>query len=109
MSAFNEWVRAVINPQARAGNNISLDDFTRDGMREYLYPLSFTINGINFRWSYGSRKTKGKGMSSHYELWLHADDWSFHEKIATGDWTLGKTRKGLKLIYNRICGEAEIA
>jgi hypothetical protein len=103
-NTFNRWVREVINPQARAGNNISLDDFTRDGMKEYLYPVSFVVDEIEFQWSYGSRKTKGRGMSSHNELWLHADAWGLHERIATGDWTLSKTRKWLKLIYNRIHG-----
>ena len=102
MNEFKAWIRNVINPQACHGNNISLDDYTKDGMNEYLYPLAFIVDGIQFRWSYGSRKTRGKGMSSHYELWLHADDWSFHEKIATGEWTLGKTRKGLRMIYDRM-------
>jgi hypothetical protein len=102
MNEFNSWIRNVINPQARHVNSISLDDYTRNGMTEYLYPKTFLVNGVEFRWSFGSRKTRGKGMSSHYELWLHANDWSFHEKIATGEWTLGKTRKGLRMIYDRL-------
>ena len=98
---FNAWIREVINPQASYGNNISLDDFSKDGMTEYLYPLSFIVNDIEFSWSYGSHTTRGKGMSSHYVLWLYAKGYRFHEKIATGEWTLGKTRKGLRMIFDR--------
>jgi len=100
---FNKWVRSVINPQAHSnGNNISLDDFSRDGMREYLYPIIFVVEGVTYRWSYGTRKTRGRGMSSHYELWLHADVSGFSKKIATGEWTLAKMRKGLRMIFDQL-------
>jgi hypothetical protein len=30
MKTFSEWIREVINPQACQGNNILLDDFSKD-------------------------------------------------------------------------------
>ena len=100
-SDFVKWVREVINPQASAaeGNSVCLDDYSKDGNTEYSYPKSFIVNGDSYYWTVSSWPTKGRGMSSHYELWFHGPAFVHNGRIATGDLTLGKVRKGLKQIY----------
>jgi len=105
MNEFKKWVREVINTQAQPnGNAMLLDDFKEDGFGEYSYPKEFFVNGIKFWWSMGYYKTRGKGMSSHFEIWLHSTG-SFSERVATGELTLAKIRKGLKMIYERFVRE----
>jgi len=101
LKAFNRWVRDVINPQAdnTRCNAVSLSDFSKDGMTEYYYPKSFAVNGDLYRWDIGSWPTRGRGMSSHYEIWFHGPAFGGGMKVATGDLTLGKIRKGLRIIY----------
>lgn len=98
---FIKWLREVINTQAGSGNNVCVDDFTKDGMREYLYPKEFTVNGDQYSWSIGLHHTKRRHLCSHYELWFHGKAFKAnHQKVATGNLTMTKLRAGLKIIYN---------
>ena len=95
---FIKWLREVVNPQAVFGNNVCVDDYSRDGMTEYLYPIKFIVNGDQYDWTYGSHHTKGRHLCTHYELWFHSPAFG-HRKIATGPLNKTMLRKGLRVIY----------
>lgn len=98
---FIKWIRDVINPQAGPGNNACVDDFSKDGMKEYSYPKEFVVNGDLYSWTIGSHHTKGRHLCTHYELWFHGKAFKTgQQKIATGSLTLTKLRAGFKIIYN---------
>lgn len=98
---FNEWVRKVINTQARVnGNSVALDDFSKDGNTEYSYPKTFSVNGDTYSWDVSTAHTKNRHLCTHYELWFSGAAFGGTKRIATGTLTLGKLRKGLKEIYN---------
>jgi hypothetical protein len=96
---FVQWIRAVINPQATNGNNVSVDDYAKDGMSEYNYPERFTVNGDHYWWSYGTHHTKGRHLCTHYELWFHGPAFRNSRRIATGPLTKTALRNGLRVIY----------
>lgn len=98
---FQEFLRTVINPQAnKSGNSVSLDDYSRDGMTEYSYPKEFVVDGDTYCWWTGKRHTKYRCLCNHYELWFAGKCFAGgSQRIATGDLTKGKVRKGLKVIY----------
>lgn len=98
---FIQWIREVINPQATSnGNSVCLDDFSKDGMTEYLYPKEFIVNGDMYCWKVSSNHTKGRHLTTHYELWFYGLAFRGGKKIATGEITLSKIRKGLKEIFD---------
>lgn len=107
-NGFNEWIREVINVQATPnGNSVLLDDFSSDGMKEFAYPKEFSVCGDKYYWDVGTRKTKGRGMSSHYELWFHGKAFNGDKRISTGKITLNKIKRGLKEIYNYYIEQSE--
>lgn len=107
-NGFNRWIRDVINTQATPnGNSVLLDDFSSDGTTEYSYPKEFVVNGDKYYWDVGTRKTKGRGMSSHYELWFHGKAFNGGKRISTGEITLNRVKMGLKEIYNYYIEQSE--
>ena len=104
---FIQWIREVVNPQATPnGNSICLDDFSKDGMTEYSYPKEFTVNGDRYYWNVSTLHTKGRHLTTHYELWFNGKAFNGLKRIATGEITLSKVRKGLREIfefYNNEC------
>ena len=102
---FIEWVREVINPQADFGNNVCVDDYSPDGITEYLYPIKFYINGDEYSWSYGTHHTRGRHLCTHYELWYHGPAFRGNQKIATGPLNKTMLRKGLRVIYEHYMGK----
>lgn len=99
---FKEWVREVINSQAVAnGNGVSLDDFSKDGNTEYLYPRQFIVNGDEYRWIITRKPTRGKSCSTHYVILFGGKCFNIHNtQIATGELTKSKIHKGLRIIYD---------
>lgn len=98
---FIKWIREVINPQAMSnGNSVALNDYSKDGMTEYSYPKKFIVNGDTYYWTVSSNHTKGRHLTTHYELWFYGAAFKRAKKIATGEITLSKVRKGLKEIYD---------
>lgn len=99
-AGFVQWLREVINPQAGPGNSVCVDDYTKDGMKEYTYPIKFVVNGDSYSWSIGSNHTKGRHLCTHYELWFHGKAFNSNQRIATGSLNKSKLRAGFKVIYN---------
>ena len=98
---FIQWIREVVNPQATPnGNSICLDDFSKDGMTEYSYPKEFTVNGDRYYWNVSTAHTKSRHLTTHYELWFTGIAFKGSKKIATGEITLSKVRKGLREIFD---------
>ena len=98
---FIQWIRDVINTQATSnGNSVCLDDFSKDGMTEYSYPKKFIVNGDTYYWNISSNHTKGRHLTTHYELWFYGLAFGNAKRIATGEITLSKIRKELKEIFN---------
>jgi hypothetical protein len=100
---FNTWVRKVINTQADNSkcNSVSIDDFSRDGMKEFLYPKYFYIDGDEYLWTITRKPTRGKSCATHYILLFGGKCFSHNNcQVATGELTKGKIRKGLKIIYD---------
>ena len=98
---FDQWVRETINVQAVSnGNAVSLDDFSVDGMKEFLYPKEFVVNGDPYSWHISSHHTAKRHLTTHYELWFCGKAFYGSMRIATGELTKGKVRKGLRMIYN---------
>ena len=98
---FLPWLREVIQPQAdpAKANAVALDDFSRDGMKEYCYPKSFVVQGDSYFWSVSTAHTKGRHLCTHYELWFHGPAFAPCQRIATGAVTKAAIRKGLRQIY----------
>lgn len=97
---FINWIREVINPQAnKNGNSVCLDDYSKDGMTEYSYPKTFIVNGDEYSWNVSTTHTKSRSLTTHYELWFTGKAFNETKRIATGEVTLSKVRKGLKEIY----------
>lgn len=82
-----------------SNKSLSFNLFSQDGNKEYYFPENFIVNGNEYSFSFGQRKTKGRGMSSHRETWIHGKGGS--EKVATGSPTKSHLLKGLRLIYER--------
>lgn len=102
---FKKWIRNNINTQAaQGGNSVALGDYSKDGMTEYSYPKRFTLYGDKYYWDISSRPTKGRHLTTHYELWFHGRAFGGDMKIALGQLTLAKLKKGLKIIYDYYCG-----
>lgn len=99
---FKEFVYNVICPQATPnGNSVAIDDFNREGTKEYCHPKEFTINGDRYYWSISKRHTKGRHLSNHYEIWFHGKAFNnTNSKVATGVLTKGKLKKGYRIIYD---------
>lgn len=98
---FIQWIRDVINTQATPnGNSVCLDDFSKDEMTEYSYPKEFTVNGDRYYWNVSTAHTKSRHFTTHYELWFTGTAFKGSKKIATGEITLSKVRKGLKEIFD---------
>ncbi len=98
---FINWIRENINTQATLnGNSVALDDFSKDGTKEYSYPKEFIVCGDKYSWNISSAHTKGRSLTTHYEIWFHGKAFSGSQKIATGELTLSKIRKGLQEIFN---------
>lgn len=98
---FQEFVHVVISPQAdKNGNSVSLGDYSKDGMEEYPYPKKFVVDRDTYSWWMGKRHTKGRNLCNHYELWFVGKCFTGgSQRIATGDLTKSKVRKGFKVIY----------
>lgn len=97
---FINWIREVINPQAsKNGNSVCLDDYSKDGMTEYSYPKKFVVNGDEYSWDVSKAHTKNRSLTTHYELWFTGKAFNGTKRVATGELTLSKVRKGLKEIY----------
>lgn len=102
---FIKWIREVINPQAKMdGNAVCLDDFSKDGMSEFFYPKRFIVNGDEYSWDVISRPTKNRYLTTHYELWFNGKAFNGTKKIATGEISLSKIRKGLREIFEYYTG-----
>ena len=101
-AGFIKWLREVINPQAVPnGNSVCLDDFSKDGMTAYSYPIEFVVNGDEYSWTIIRYHTKRRHLCTHYEIWFHGKAFKGgHQKIATGELTKTKLKSGLKVIYN---------
>ncbi len=105
METFNRknfiiWIREVINPQAsKNGNSICLNDYSKDGTTEYTYPRNFIVNNDEYSWTISIAHTKKRSLTTHYELWFSGKAFNGAKRIATGELTLSKIRKGLKEIY----------
>lgn len=98
---FIKWIREEINPQATPnGNSVVLDDFSKDGTKEYPYPKNFAVCGDKYYWDISSAHTKGRCLTTHYEIWFHGKAFGGSQRIATGELTLSKIRKGLKSIFD---------
>lgn len=98
---FIQWIREVINPQATYnGNSVCLDDFSKDGMTEYSYPKEFTVNGDRYYWNISTAHTRSRSLVTHYELWFNGKAFNGSKRIATGEITLSKVRKGLREIFD---------
>lgn len=98
---FILWLREVVQPQAdpARSNAAALDDFSQDGMTEYLYPHEFQVQGDAYYWTVSTAHTKGRSLCTHYELWFFGPAFGAGEKVATGPLTKSKVRKGLRKIY----------
>lgn len=97
---FIQWIRNVINPQATPnGNSVALNDYSKDGMTEYSYPKEFTVNGDIYYWNVSTAHTRNRSLVTHYELWFNGKAFRGSKRIATGEITLSKVRKGLREIF----------
>ena len=97
---FLNWIRNVINPQSKSnGNSVSLDDFSSDGMSEFFYPKRFFVNNDEYSWDISTAHTKGRHLTTHYELWFSGKAFNGNMRISTGLLTLSKLKKGLRIIY----------
>ena len=100
-SEFIYWIRTVINTQAVSnGNAVSVSDYSKDKKIEYFYPKSFAVNGDKYSWDISKHHTKGRHLTTHYELWFYGRAFKGGAaKIATGQVTMSNLRKGLRKIY----------
>lgn len=98
---FILWLREVVQPQAdpARSNAAALDDFSPDGMTEYLYPHEFQVQGDAYYWTVSTAHTKGRSLCTHYELWFFGPAFGAGARVATGPLTKSKVRKGLQKIY----------
>lgn len=97
---YNGWLHTVIFPQAGFGNNVCVGDYSKDGNTEYLYPKRFRINDDEYCWEVISAHTRGRHLTTHYELLFYGPAFKGkYSKIATGPLTKAKLRKGFRVIY----------
>lgn len=98
---FIKWIREIINPQATFnGNSVALNDYSKDGMTEYSYPKEFIVSGDNYYWNVSTTHTRNRSLVTHYELWFNGKAFKGSKRIATGEITLSKVRKGLREIFD---------
>lgn len=98
---FIKWIREVINPQATPnGNSVALDDYSKDRMTEYSYPREFIVNGDTYYWNVSTTHTKSRSLVTHYELWFNGRAFNGSKRVATGEITLSKVRRGLREIFD---------
>lgn len=106
---FIKWVREVINSQSNYnGNSVALDDFSKDGVTEYSYPKVFTVCGDHYYWTISEAHRKRRSLTTYYEIWFYGKAFGGAKRIATGEITLNKIRKGLKEIFNYYRKKSEI-
>ena len=92
---FIKWIREVINPQATPnGNSVALNDYSKDGMIEYSYPKKFIVNGSTYYWTVSSNCTKGRHLTTHYELWFYGAAFKGAKKLQLEKLHLVKLEKG---------------
>lgn len=98
---FIQWIREVINPQVTPnGNSVALNDYSKDGITEYSYPKEFIVNGDTYYWYVSKAHTRNRSLTTHYELWFNGKAFKGSKRIATGEITLSKVRKGLREIFD---------
>lgn len=98
---FKEFKMYISKQANKKGNSVTVDDFSADGMSEYSYPYNFTVDGIGCRWNMNKNHTKGKFLTTHYELWGHSPLTGSY-KVATGTLTKGKLFKFFKELHKQI-------
>ncbi len=99
---FRDFLKEISAQASSIGaNSVLIDDWYDNNTKEYSYPKEFILNGERYHWSISSRHTKGRHLTTHYELWGHGKVVG-GKRYSTGLLTRAKLFKFFRDIYEKV-------
>lgn len=83
---------------SKTANSVGVDHWYDNGNQEYCYPKEFVVGDRVYSWSMSRRHTKGRHLTTHWELWGHGAGIG-DKRYATGELTKSKLFKFFRDIY----------
>lgn len=97
--SFSDFLKQISSQAcSKSNNSVSVGHWYNNGHREYSYPKSFVVGESSYSWSMSRRHTKGRHLTTHWELWGHGFGIG-DKRYATGELTKGKLFKFFRDIY----------